>query len=108
MATAVDFSQLTESVNEAQAKIKAAARQTRDSLRAQVEQAQRDAEEQAGMLQAERAQAKSEASADWQSMKSKWQEHVQDLHDKAEDKKAQRDQRKARVRAENAELYADD
>jgi hypothetical protein len=104
----VDFSQLTDSVNEAQAKIQAAARQTRDNLRTQVEQAQRDAEEQAGLLQAETAQAKGQASSDWQSMKSKWQSHVQDLHDKADDKKAQRDQRKAQTRAENAELYADD
>jgi hypothetical protein len=108
MATAVDFRQLTESVNEAQVKIKAAASQTRDTLRAQVEQAQHDAEEQAVLLQAETAQAKGQASPDWQSMKLKWQAHLQDLHRKAEDKKAQADQRKAEIRAEKAELDADD
>ncbi len=56
MATNADFSQLTERVNEAQAKIKAAACTSRDELQAQVEQAQTTAEQQAEEIKAEAAQ----------------------------------------------------
>jgi hypothetical protein len=107
-ATHARFSQLTEKVNEAQAKIKTATHASRDELQAQVERAQNIAEQQADEMKANTAQAKAQASSDWQSMKDKWQAHVADLHRSAEDKKAEHDARRAERKAEAAEGYAYD
>jgi hypothetical protein len=108
MPTALDFSELTEVANDAQARISESAEETRDALMARVQQAQRRAEQEALQLQAQVGQVKGKAAADWESLKSKWHAHLQDLHGKAEAKKAQMDQHKAEMRAESAELYADD
>lgn len=50
-----NFSQLTDKVNEAQAKVKAAATKGRAELQAQVEQAQSGAEQEAGKIKAKSA-----------------------------------------------------
>jgi hypothetical protein len=104
MATNATFNQLQDRVNEANVKIKAAATENRAALQAQVEQAKSTAEQLAGQIP---AQARGGAEAGWQSMKEKWQAHVEDLHNKAADKKAERGARKAQANAEAAEGYAD-
>jgi hypothetical protein len=80
-----NFSQLTDQVNEAQAKVKAAAGQSRAELQAQVELAQASAEQQAGEMKAQAAQDKTEAAAGWQAMKDKWHSHVTDLRQQADE-----------------------
>ena len=93
MSDNADFSQLTEKVNESQAKIKAAASDQNVDLTVGTAKA---------------AQTQTEAATGWQAMKDKWQSHVADLHQKADDKKAERDARRAELKAEAAEDYADD
>lgn len=68
----------------------------------------RAAEKEAGTIEAMSVQAKDETAAGGQDMKNKWQSHVADLHGKAADKKAEIDARKAGLKAESAEHYADD
>ena len=105
---AAEFSQLTEKVNEAQAQIEAITGKGRDELRAQVEQAQSKAEQQADHIKAKTAPTKAGAAADWQAMQDKWQSHIAQLHQRAGDKKAERDVRKAGQKADAAEVYAED
>ena len=82
MTAQEDFSQLGQRIDEAQAKVEAAARQSRDELQAEVEQAQSSAEQKADEIKAEAARGKGEAATGWQSMKDTWQAHVADLHTK--------------------------
>ena len=103
-----DFSQLAEKVNEAQAQIKGTMSKGREELRAQVEQAQAIAEQQADEMRANNAEAKEEAATNWQAMQDKWHSHIAQLHQRASDKKAERDVRKAELKAEAAEGYAED
>jgi hypothetical protein len=108
MTTAVDFSQLTDAVNDAQGKVKGAANRTRSDLQAQVQQAQQGAEAKAQQIKAHRAESKDKAAADWQAFKDRWHNHLQHLHRMTDDRKAEMDQRKAEHKAEAAEGYADD
>jgi hypothetical protein len=108
MPTAVDFDQLTETVNDGQAKVQAAATKTRADLRALVDQAQQKAERQAEMMHQKGDQAKGQAAAGWQSVKEKWQANIQAWHRKVADKRAENDQRKAEAKADTAETYAED
>jgi hypothetical protein len=103
-----DFSQLTEKVNEAQAQIKGTMSKGRDELRAQVEQAQAIAEQQADEMRANNTQGMEEAATNWQAMQDKWHSHIAQLHQRAADKKAERDVHRAELKAEEAEGYAQD
>jgi TolA-binding protein len=108
MSASESFSQLTEKINQAQAKVEATAHQTREQLQADVQQAQASAEETAEEIKAQAARGRDAAATGWQAMKDKWQSHVSDLHDKAAGKMAEMDQAKAGVRADAAEDYAED
>ena len=108
MTAEESFSQLGHKIDEAQAKVAAAASKSRDELQAEVEQAQSSARQKADEIKAQAARGRDEAATGWQAMKDRWQAHVADLHDKAADKKAEVDRRKAEIRAEAAEDYAED
>lgn len=70
MTAQENFSQLGQRIDEAQAKVEAAARQSRDELQAEVEQAQSSAEQKADEIKAQAARGKDEAATGWQSMKT--------------------------------------
>jgi hypothetical protein len=108
MADNADFSKVTDRVNEAQANIKATAGKNRAQLQAQVEQAQDSAKKGAGQARTKATQAKSDVAGGMQAVRDNWQAHVTGLHDKAADKKAEKDARKSEHKAEAAELYAED
>jgi hypothetical protein len=105
---AADFSQLTDRVNEAQAEIKATLAKDRDRLRAQVQQAQGKAEQQADEIKAKGAQKKADAATGWEGMQDRWREHIAQQHQKAAERKAERDLRKAQKKIEDAEADAED
>ena len=59
-------------------------------------------------MKANMAEAQAETATGWETMKDQWQAHVAQLHQRAGDKRAERDARKTELKAEAAEEYADD
>jgi uncharacterized protein YdbL (DUF1318 family) len=79
---------LSDRAKQAEANVKTANAKQRADLQDRVNKARNKSRQNAEELSQKAAETREDASEHWQAVKSSWSDHVQDLHDKASDKKA--------------------
>ncbi|MFE2431677.1 hypothetical protein ACFXJ5_33725 [Streptomyces sp. NPDC059373] len=97
---------LSDKAHEAQEKVQHAIAEDRKQLSASVTKAKQDSIQRAGKLQHDVSAKKAEASASLADVGNKWQEHVQSVKSRVEERKAERDTQRAERAAQDAESYA--
>ncbi|MFE2970239.1 hypothetical protein ACFXKC_42610 [Streptomyces sp. NPDC059340] len=86
----------------------ASAAEDRQKLSAAVADAKDKAAQSALRLQASGQRAKANVAGTWNQVQTSWQEHVDSVHEKLEERKAERDVKRLRNAADDAEEYAAD
>ncbi|MFF3872492.1 hypothetical protein [Streptomyces sp. NPDC001978] len=97
---------LSEKAHEAQEQVQHAISEDRKRLSDSVTKAKQDSIQRADKLQREVSAKKAEASASLAGVGTKWQEHVQSVKSRIEDRKAEVDVKRADRAADDAESYA--
>jgi len=82
------MTKLSERAKQAEANVTSANAKQRADLDARVSKARDKSRQNAEELSQKAAETREDASEHWQAVKSSWSDHVQDLPDKASDRKA--------------------
>jgi hypothetical protein len=106
MAASDQVSTLADRAKQAKDNVAAATAKNKADLEAQSQAAHQSAEKHAAALKSDTANAKVEASGKWADLHANWTNHVADIHQKADEKKADLDAKHAERDAEDAEDYA--
>ena len=97
MAASEKFTELKQQVETAESNVRAAAAQDQAELRAKVDQARKDADERAGRLKANVQQAADQGDRQWSQAQSNWDQHVQRIRARVDERKAERDAKRLRA-----------
>jgi hypothetical protein len=103
-----DFTKLKTQVEQADRRIREAAAQGTDELKAMVEEARKKADARAAELHTRSEDAAGEADRNWNEVQNNWDQHVKRLRERVDAKKAAHDVRVAEREADGAEADAYD
>ncbi|WP_043664609.1 hypothetical protein [Streptomyces xylophagus] len=100
--------ELAQKAEEAQRTVAASVAEDRQKLTAVVADAKGRAEQGAQRLQSSGQQAKANVTGTWNQVQTSWQDHVDSVRVKLEERKAERDVKRLQNAADDAEDYASD
>jgi hypothetical protein len=106
--SADSFEKLSEKVDDAKRRIRAAASESEAELKAKVEEARKHADDSAAELSAKTEATAGKAEAHWQKIQSDWEQHRQGIRQRIDQAKEAQDIEDARLRAEWADADARD
>jgi hypothetical protein len=106
--SADSFEKLSEKVDDAKRRIRAAASESEAELKAKVEEARKNADDSAAELSAKTEATAGNAEANWQKIQSDWEQHRQGIRQRIDQAKEAQDIEDARLRAEWADADARD
>ena len=106
--SADSFEKLSEKVDDAKRRIRAAASESEAELKAKVEEARKNADDSAAELSAKTEATAGKAEAHWQKIQSDWEQHRQGIRQRIDQAKEAQDIEDARLRAEWADADARD
>jgi hypothetical protein len=106
--SADSFEKLSEKVDDAKRRIRAAASESEAELKAKVEEARKKADDSAAELSAKTGATAGKAEAHWQKIQSDWEQHRQGIRQRIDQAKEAQDIEDARLRAEWADADARD
>ena len=104
--SADSFEKLSEKVDDAKRRIRAAASESEAELKAKVEEARKNADDSAAELSAKTGATAGKAEAHWQQIQSDWEQHRQGIRQRIDQAKEAQDIEDARLRAEWADADA--
>ena len=106
--SADSFEKLSEKVDDAKRRIRAAASESEAELKAKIEEARKNADDSAAELSAKTNATAGKAEAHWQQIQSDWEQHRQGIRQRIDEAKEAQDLEAAGLRAEWAEADARD
>jgi hypothetical protein len=97
------LAELSQKAQEAQRTVAASVAEDRQKLSAAVADAKDRAEQGAQRLQSSGERAKANVTGSWNQVQTSWQDHVDSVRTKLEERKAERDVKRVKIAADDAE-----